>query len=117
MSLSSLIFPQLLLFTILIVGISTDLYSTKLFTRKYGWAYEQNWLPRQAMKHPILQGPYMGLYFMLGFYGISLAVEVSIFLAVAISIIPLIFGSLNQLQYSYKYPRYHSVLGLNDVRG
>ena len=94
-----------------------DLYSTKLFTSKYGWAYEQNWLPRQTMKYPILLGPYMIIYFMLGFYGISLALASSIFLAAGISIIPLIFGSLNLLQYFYKYPKYHSVLGLNDVRG
>ena len=94
-----------------------DLYSTKLFTTKYGWAYEQNWLPRQAMKYPILQGPYMGLYFILGFYAISFAVEVNIFLAVAVSVIPLTFASLNLLQYFYRYPKYHTVLGLNDVRG
>ena len=91
--------------------------STWLFTDRYGWAHEINALPRYVLQHPVLEIPYMISYFLVGFLGIRLALEFTIFLAVPISIIPLVVALLNLLQYFYKYPKYHTVLGLNDVRG
>ena len=116
MSISPLIFPQLLLSILWLIGVLLDSYSTRFMTDKYGWAHEKNWLPRQVLQHPILELPFMVTYFLVGFLGIKLALAFNIFLAMGISIIPLLVG-LSNLQYFYKYPRYHSVLGLNDVRG
>ena len=94
-----------------------DNISTRLFTNKYGWAHEHNWIPRQVLQHPVLEIPYNISYSLLGLLGIIIASQTSIFLAIMFPAILLTISSLNFLQYFYKYPKYHSVLGLNDVRG
>ncbi len=93
-----------------------DTYSTRIFTRRYGWAHERNWLPRKVLQHPILETPYMIMYSAIGFIWLSIILGFSFLFAIPASLVPAIVGSLNFRQYFYKYPKYHTVLGLNDVR-